>query len=254
MTKDFPIRGVLFNSALGIFGGNRPIIRKVSAIPIVGTKIILTENTQKRIFYVGMKFSISNTEKFLTFAPQVGGVFALQELSALFELSNKQLIWKAAKQFESEGLLTRYCRGVYVAKEFDPLILSAKVRPDSYVSFGSALAYRRLIGTESPLLVSSITPVKSVTFSGKVALSYSQISKDLYFGFEILENGTKMADAEKAFLDTLYFYQHKKTFYFNVFQDIDFSMLSADKINEYLEHYNNPKFKSFVRNTLNGKI
>ena len=63
-----------------------------------------------------------------------------------------------------------------------------------------------------------------------------------------------MANAEKAVLDTLYFYQHKKIFYFNIFQDINFSALSKETMDSYLERYANPKFKAFVRNTVYGNI
>ncbi len=63
-----------------------------------------------------------------------------------------------------------------------------------------------------------------------------------------------MADAEKAVLDTLYFYRHKKKFYFNIFQDMNFSALSKEKVESYLEKVANPKFRTFARNTINGKI
>lgn len=76
----------------------------------------------------------------------------------------------------------------------------------------------------------------------------------MFFGTKILENGVRIATAEKAVLDTLYFYQHKKTFYFNVFQDINFSTLSKEIMDSYLEHYANPRFKAFVRNTVYGEL
>ena len=201
-----------------------------------------------------MKNPLDKTSLLLRFAPEVGGVFSLSELSSLFDIANQQTLWLAVRQFETAGLLSRYCRGIYVAREFDSQILSAKVRTDSYISFGSALAYRRLIGTESPRLVTCVTPARAAEYSGDVNLSYARISKDLFFGYETLQNGVKMADAEKAVLDTLYFYQHKKNFYFNIFQDIDFSTLSRKKLEAYLEQYKNPKFQTFARNTIDGKI
>ena len=144
------------------------------------------------------------------------------------------------------------CRGIYTTQNFDPLILSAKVRTDSYISFGSALAYHKLIGTKSPFLVSCVVPSRASEYTGDVNLSYARISPKLYFGISFLENGVRIADAEKAVLDTLYFYQHKKKFYFNVFQDIDFSALSKKKIDSYLEYYANPKFRIFARNAIYG--
>ena len=200
-----------------------------------------------------MKNSMENTQKLADFAPEVGGVFSLSELSSLFDISSQQTLWTAVRQFETAGLLKRYCRGIYVTRKFDPLVLSAKVRKDSYITFGSALAYHKLIGTESPFLVSCAVPSRASEYTGDVNLSYARISSKLCFGTVLLKNGTRMADAEKAVLDTLYFYQHKKTFYFNIFQDIDFSALSKEKMEAYLEKFSNPKFRTFARNTINGK-
>ncbi|MDD7300241.1 type IV toxin-antitoxin system AbiEi family antitoxin domain-containing protein [Fibrobacter intestinalis] len=201
-----------------------------------------------------MKKMLENAQKLLEFAPKIGGVFSLSELSSLFDISSQQMLWIKIKQFEEAGLLKRYSRGIYITQNFDPMILSAKVRTDSYISFGSALAYYKLIGTESPFLVSCIVTSKASEYKGEVNLSYARISKNLFFGTAILNNGVRMANAEKAVLDTLYFYQHKKIFYFNIFQDINFSALSKETMDSYLERYANPKFKAFVRNTVYGNI
>jgi hypothetical protein len=64
--------------------------------------------------------------------------------------------------------------------------------------------------------------------------------------------GFYIADAEKAFLDTLFFYQSGYDFSFNVYSDIDVSRLNPKKIERYLRLYPNPKFKVFVRSVLNG--
>lgn len=201
-----------------------------------------------------MKKTLGHAQKLLEFAPKIGGVFSLSELSSLFDISSQQMLWIKIKQFEEAGLLKRYSRGIYITQNFDPMILSAKVRTDSYISFGSALAYYKLIGTESPFLVSCIVTSKASEYKGEVNLSYARISKNLFFGTAILNNGVRMANAEKAVLDTLYFYQHKKIFYFNIFQDINFSALSKETMDSYLERYANPKFKAFVRNTVYGNI
>lgn len=201
-----------------------------------------------------MKKALENTGKLVEFAPKVGGVFSLSELSSLFDISSQQSLWIAVRQFEAAGLLRRYCRGIYVVREFDPQVLSAKVRTDSYISFGSALAFHKLIGTESPFLVSCVVPSRASEYTGEVNLTYARLSEKMFFGTTLLKNGVRIADAEKAVLDTLYFYLHKKTFYFNIFQDINFSSLSGEKVEAYLEKFVNPKFRTFARNTINGKI
>ena len=201
-----------------------------------------------------MKKMLEKAQKLLEFAPKIGGVFSLSELSSLFDISSQQMLWIKIKQFEEAGLLKRYSRGIYITQNFDPMILSAKVRTDSYISFGSALAYYKLIGTESPFLISCIVTSKASEYKGEVNLSYAKISKNLFFGPAILNNGVRMENGEKAVLDTRYFYQHKKIFYFNIFQDINFSALSKETMDSYLERYANPKFKAFVRNTVYGNI
>ncbi len=201
-----------------------------------------------------MKKTVKNAELLFDFSPKVGGVFSLAELSSLFNVTKKQTLWAIIKKFEEAEILTRYCRGIYITKNFDSQILFSKVRTDAYISFGAALAYHRLIGAESPFLISGLVLGKACEFTGKINISYSRISKDLFFGFSTLPNGAKIADPEKAFLDTLYFYQHGKTYYFNIFQDINTSLLSDKKIISYLAQFKNQKFQTFVRNYLNGKI
>ncbi len=201
-----------------------------------------------------MKNAEQRTELLMNFAPKVGGVFTLADLSALFDIAEGQTLWLALKRFEKLGMLRRFCRGVYVAKDFDSQVLASKVRTDSYISMGNALAYHRLIGTESPFKVCCVVPSKAKEYSGMVDLSYSRISPHLYFGFSPIGNGVKMADAEKAVLDTFYFHFHKKKFPFNPFQDIHFSELSGEKLGLYLEKYRNPKFVAFVRNAVNADV
>jgi len=201
-----------------------------------------------------MKSVIENAELLLNLSEGVRGVFSLSELGSLFNIADYQKLQTLIGQFEKAGMLARYCRGVYVARKFDTKVLSAKVRPESYVTFGSALAAHRIIGTESPFLVSCVVPSKAAEYEGSVDLSFSRIGQNLYFGFEPDENGVKVATPEKAVLDTFYFYQHGKRFYFNIFQDIQFSSLSKEKMDDFLAKYNNPKFQTFVRNNIYGKL
>lgn len=203
---------------------------------------------------MNMKNALFNTELLLKFSANVGGVFSLAELSSLFNISSKQALWSAVRQFEKANLLKRYCRQIYIAKNFDAQVLSAKIRNDSYISLGSALAHHRLIGTESPFNVSCVVPSTASNFTGTINISYFKISEDLFFGFDALANGAKIADAEKAVLDTLYFYLRAKKFFFNIFQDIDFSLLSKTKFKDYLYKFKNSKFQKFAWNVVYGKL
>lgn len=214
----------------------------------------MTESIAFRIFWENMNSRIADTERLLRFAKELGGAFTLSDLRILFDDNNRQSLHRKICDYESAGLLKRYARGVYTIGHADSLVLSAKLRQDSYVSFGSALAYHRIIGTESPFLVSCVVAAKAKIYDGDVKISYSRISDELYFGFEPLANGVRMADPEKAVLDSLYFYQHGMRFYFNLFQDISFSALDREKFEAYLERYQNPKFRTFARRCFRGEV
>jgi hypothetical protein len=172
------------------------------------------------------------------------------ELSSLFNIPTQKL-WKTIRLFEDAGLLSRYSRGIYTAKEFDPQILSAKVRGDSYISLGSALAVHRLIGTESPKLVTGLVPAKAKEYGGIVNLSYSKISQDLFFGFGVTDKGIRWPTRKSSARHT-HFYLRGKKYFFNVFQDIQFSILSKQKLEVYLKCFKNPKFQTFARGVIDG--
>jgi hypothetical protein len=111
-----------------------------------------------------------------------------------------------------------------------------------------------LIGTESPYQVYCIVPAKAAFYKGVPNISYYKLAKELCFGFKPNEKGVLIAEAEKAVLDTLYFYLRGKKFYFNIFSDINYGLLNKDKFFASLERYNNPKFKTFAERCFYGKF
>ncbi|MHC4873169.1 MAG: hypothetical protein ACYTFY_15105, partial [Planctomycetota bacterium] len=58
--------------------------------------------------------------------------------------------------------------------------------------------------------------------------------------------GVKKAQPEKAFLDCLYYYQSGKKYFFNIFEDINISLLNEKRLFSFLKKYKNPKFRRFV--------
>jgi hypothetical protein len=61
------------------------------------------------------------------------------------------------------------------------------------------------------------------------------------------------ATPEKAFLDTLCFYQKGWKPSFNIFTDITAARLDRGKIAAYLKRYNNPRFIAFVKGYLKNE-
>jgi hypothetical protein len=124
---------------------------------------------------------------------------------------------------------------------------------------GSILAKEMVIGSIPQKTVYAVKIGKSRTYKsplGQVVhlgFANAQDAKQMWVGYSIQKDGIRRADKEKAFLDTLYFYQRGTRFSFNVYSDIQIDRLDSAKLNEYLTHYKNPKFIKFVEGVINGK-
>jgi predicted transcriptional regulator of viral defense system len=198
-----------------------------------------------------MKTWLEYTENLLKLGESVGGVLSLMELSSVFGENNRVSLHGIVNKFIKAGILKRYCREIYTLANFDSTVLSAKVRQNSYISLASALAMHRLIGTESPFQIFCIVQSKAAYYKGAPNISYYSLASKLCFGYAPSKKGVLIAEPEKAALDTHYFYLRGKKFYFNL-GDINYNLLNKKKFFEYLERYNNPKFKAFASRYVNG--
>jgi predicted transcriptional regulator of viral defense system len=201
-----------------------------------------------------MKNWLEYSENLLKLGESVGGVLSLMELSSVFNESSRISLHSIINKFIKAGILKRYCREIYTLANFDSAVLSAKIRQNSYISLGTALAMHRLIGTESPFQIFCIVQTKAAEYKGMPNISYYKLAKEFCFGFNPNKRGVLIADPEKAVLDTLYFYLHGKKFYFNIFGDINYSLPDKNKFFSYLKRYNNPKFKTFAEKCFYGKF
>ena len=133
--------------------------------------------------------------------------------------------------------------------------LSQRICPDSAISFGSALAKEMLIGSIPQKTVYAVKIGKTRIYKSPlgqiVHFGFAAAGKELWFGYEMAKNGIRYADMEKAFLDTLYFYQKGRKFSFNIYSDIQVDRLNPKKLQKYLMKYKNPKFRTFVQGVLN---
>jgi predicted transcriptional regulator of viral defense system len=201
-----------------------------------------------------MKKWLEYSDNLLRLGESVGGVLTLMELSSVFNEGSKIALHGIINKFMEAGVLKRYCREIYTLADFDYLLLSAKVRQGSYISLASALAAHRLIGTESPFWVYCIVQTKAAEYRGAPNISYYKLADEFCFGFEPNGRGALIAEPEKAVIDTLYFYLRGKKFYFNVFGDVNYSLLDKDKFFDCLARYRNPKFKIFAERCFYGKF
>jgi hypothetical protein len=186
-------------------------------------------------------------------SPSMGGVFSLSDLKNVFDEKTPLLLHRRVRALVSIGTLIRFKREFYVTEDFKLEMLSQRLYPDSYISLGTVLARRMLIGSIPAKTVYAVKTGRKRTFNSPVGnLVYCGIAPHLIFGCEY-ENGLRYATAEKAFLDTLYFYLKGFHFSFNLFEDIAISLLDMRKVRDLLKRYKNPKFITFVKGVLSGR-
>ncbi|MDA3927101.1 MAG: hypothetical protein PF904_20700 [Kiritimatiellae bacterium] len=191
-------------------------------------------------------------DKVREFSSDLRGVFALSDLRNLLQTTNRDVFYRSINELQTSGVLTRFSRGFYVTKGFDPLVLSQRLCPDSYVSFGNVLAKHLLIGSvpRYRIRAAKVGP-KRVYNNEDIRIEHLSLRKGLNFGYEVVD-GVRMALPEKAVLDTLYFYRRGIRFSFDVYSDIDYSRLNKSMIEEFLLQYKNPVFIDFARNLTNA--
>lgn len=199
-----------------------------------------------------MKYFLQDLQSIENTRESLSGVYTYQDLANLMAEPNQAQFYRRIKKLVENGTLKRFCRGLYITNTFDPEVLSQKLAPDSYISFGNILAEHLIIGTKSQFQVDAVK-------SGKTRIYESDNLRIRHFGTKTLtkfgivsKNGIKYAEPERAILDTLYFYQHGVKFYYDIFQDIDWSRFDKTKYLYYLKsYYENEKFIKFAEDLIN---
>lgn len=133
-------------------------------------------------------------------------LFTLSELGSILGITNRQTLYKKVQRLKASQILEELINGKYrfLLKDIGDFTIANFLRQPSYVSLESALSFYSII-TGFPYEITSITIKKpqEIEVSGKI-YSYSQISPDLFWGWEKKEDFL-IATPEKALLDYLYF-------------------------------------------------
>jgi predicted transcriptional regulator of viral defense system len=124
---------------------------------------------------------------------------------------SERVVRDALRRYEAQGLVERVSTKIYINhfnQQFSPRDLVNVLRPRSYISLESALVERGIIITQSPSILTCVTPGYPQSFRSKsVSIVYRKISSELYWGYE--EKATRynkylIAEPEKALLDWIY--------------------------------------------------
>jgi len=184
-------------------------------------------------------------------SPQ-GGVFSAADLKNLIDPINKASLYRTLKQMLDADIIRVFCRGFYVTKDFDIQVLSQRICADSYISFGTVLAKNLLIGSVPKYRLLAVKLGQNRVYQNSISrIEQLAIKPELFTGYENI-NGVNIATPEKAFLDTLYYYQKGMKFSFDIYSDIDYDGLDRKKIKKYLKLYKNKKYVKFVNGVINA--
>ena len=169
-------------------------------------------------------------------------VFPISEIAATFLLY----------RYTQKKFIKRVKRGLYVFPDTLPpdLYLANKLYEPSYISLEFALSYHRII-PENVYEVTSITPkaTRRLETLGKI-YSYRRMNKRMFTGYLAQKQkgfSFVIADAEKAFVDTLYYrlFDGRKPL-----DRFDKDKINKERALRYARLFNNEKLMSIVITTL----
>lgn len=150
----------------------------------------------------------------------------------------------------ANGVLRRFCRGWYITEDFDLATLSQRLAPESYISFSTILARHLIIGPNPAGRVVAVKTGRPRRYAHDgFVIEHVSVTDDLLFGFSAVD-GVRFADAEKAFVDTLYFHLRGRRFPFDIYSDVEIDKLDKAIVRVYLGRYRNRKFIAFAEGVL----
>lgn len=194
-----------------------------------------------------MKLSqkIRNVEKII----DANAVFSSSDLKNLLQPPSIPAFYQQLEKLEAHGIIKKFCRGIYFAGKPNLEMISQRLCPESYISFGNVLAKELVIGSIPHQSIFAVKTGKKRIYQHPLGeIRYFGISSTLFLGYSN-KNGIRYACKEKAFLDVLYFFQKGQKFNFSV-DELNTKILDFKKTEAFLSKYKNPKFKKFVRGVL----
>lgn len=148
----------------------------------------------------------STTEIIRILKNQEISLFSLADFSRLFNINNRQTLYKKITRLEKQRIIKRLIKGKYLFTLNRPnhyQIANYLCQP-SYITLDSALSFYG-ITTGFPYQIISFTPKKTRTYMvDQQEYLFCHITPKLFWGYE-KQNQILLATPEKAVLDYLYF-------------------------------------------------
>lgn len=179
------------------------------------------------------------------------GVFCRDDLAHLFSTEKSITLSKRIEVLIVKGYLRRALRGYYYVPGATLINLAQRIFPNGYISLETALSLHGMIGTRAERRVEIITTnARPKTFVTDLGTINMKIIDPVYFSDFYHKEGLNVACAEKAFVDTCYFYFHKNNYGFSIGADINTIGLDQELVLKILANYKNKKFIIFTKGLL----
>jgi len=152
-------------------------------------------------------------------------------LSKIFEIDNRNTIYKIIERMEKYDLLERLIKGKYVLSDLKmpDFEKAGIILTPSYISLESALSFYGIL-PQFTYSITSVTTQKSKKFIiNDKEYEYTKISKD-FFSDYVKRDGFLIATPEKALVDLAYF-ASKKLRKIEL-SDLDMSAINWDLFNK----------------------
>lgn len=171
-------------------------------------------------------------------------VFTLADLKVALDEKADPTFFRTIAEMVSNGTLIKVKRGIYATPEASLTTISSRIEPSAYISTGTVLASKAIIGSVPVRRVQAVKIGSPRTYSCELgAIEHLSIAPHLYFGFST-QAGERVATPEKAFLDVCYFTYRGRSFSFDPDTDVNLKGLDFNTIESYLEAYDT-RFVSF---------
>ena len=173
-------------------------------------------------------------------------LFTLTDFAKLFEIANKQTLYKKIQRLEQKKIISKLIKGKYLFLfgKADKFEIANFLRQPSYVSLESALSFYGII-TGFPYKITSITIKKTKNIAVEEReYQYTQITNNLFWGWEKREDFL-LADKEKSLIDYLYL-SFKGLRVFDK-QEFDLKQIDYKKLNKYFKIIKNKSLLKFLK-------
>ena len=160
--------------------------------------------------------------------------FTITDFARILGISDQNTVYKKIQRLEKAAVIKKLLKGKYLFSfgKINDFAMANWLYQPSYISLESALSFYGVITGFSYKITSICLKKTKNMFIDTKELSYSQIDKKLFFGYEKKDNFL-IAEKEKAVFDYIYFSQ--KGLRSPDLSEFDLSELNKLKLNHYLK-------------------